>query len=109
MKLHMNGPAWVAWTVWAFMLLITILFLCGKGSGLIAGFNTMSDNEKELFDKKKLCHVMGKGFLVLDCLIPILLLGENVFPAWTAYVFLGIVLIDIAYMVYASNVKCKKE
>ena len=109
MKLHTNGPEWVCWTVWALMLFMTILFLFVKGSCLIAGFNTMSDAQKELFDKKKLCRVIGKGFLVIDCLIPILILGENILPAWSVYISLGIVLIDIAYMIYASNVKCKKQ
>lgn len=71
MKLQVNGPAWVSWTVWALMLFMTIL--------------------------------------VIDCLIPILILGENILPAWSVYITLGIVLIDIAYMIYASNVKCKKQ
>ena len=108
MRLHINGPAWVIWAVWALLLLMTILFLLGKGSGLIAGFNTMSDAEKEQYDKKKLCQVMGKGFLVIDFLIPILIFGETILPSWTVYAFLVIVLMDIAYMIYASNVKCKK-
>jgi len=40
-------------------LLLSITFLRGKGSFLIAGYNTASDEEQKKYDKKKLCKTMG--------------------------------------------------
>lgn len=42
-----------------FVVLGTI-FSMGKGSFLIAGFNTMSKKEKEKYDTLSLCKFMGK-------------------------------------------------
>jgi hypothetical protein len=42
-----------------------IVFLNGKGSFLIAGYNTAPKAEKEKIDEKKLCHDTGKLMLVL--------------------------------------------
>ena len=36
-------------------LVMGIVLFCGKGSWLIAGYNTMSPQEKEKYDEKKLC------------------------------------------------------
>lgn len=109
MTIHINGPVWAAWTTWALCVLFTILFLLGKGSFLIAGFHSMSEKEQMQYDKKKLCHTMGKGFLVIDMLILVLLLGENILPEWTMYVFLGVTILDIVYIIYATNFKCRKQ
>lgn len=45
------------------MVLIGILFLTGHGAGLIAGYNTASEEERSRYDEKKLCRYMG--FLML--------------------------------------------
>ena len=37
------------------LILLGVLFLNGKGSFLIAGYNTASKAEKEKMDEKKLC------------------------------------------------------
>ena len=39
--------------------ILGIVFLCGKGSSLIAGYNTASPEEKAKYDEKALCHTMG--------------------------------------------------
>lgn len=36
-------------------IVMGIALFCGKGSWLIAGYNTMSPQEKEKYDEKKLC------------------------------------------------------
>lgn len=43
-----------------------IVLCCGKGSGLIAGYNTSSAAEKAKWDEKALCR--GAGALVLSIL-----------------------------------------
>ena len=36
-----------------------IVFACGKGSGLIAGYNTASAEEKAKYNEKNLCKAMS--------------------------------------------------
>ena len=46
------------------VLIMGIVLLCGKGSGLIAGYNTASEEEKNKYNEKKLCIVKRcKDFL----------------------------------------------
>ncbi len=40
----------------ALFVILGIIFLCGKGSFLIAGYNTASKVEKEKIDEKQLCR-----------------------------------------------------
>ena len=55
-----------------FVILGTV-FLTGKGSFLIAGYNTASKAEKEKIDEKKLCRYMGKlMFLFAACFLVII-------------------------------------
>ena len=42
----MNGSEWVMWVVAGIFVLLTIVFLSGHGSGLIAGYNTATEEEK---------------------------------------------------------------
>ena len=46
-------------------VLLGVLFLSGKGAGLIAGYNTSSSQEKAKYDEKALCRFMGKFMFVL--------------------------------------------
>ena len=41
-------------------VLLGVVFAAGKGTGLIAGYNTASAEEKENYDKKKLCKAMSR-------------------------------------------------
>lgn len=56
----------IEWIVFGLFVLITISLLSGKGAWLIAGYNTMSKEEKESFDKKKLSKSAGVLFLFID-------------------------------------------
>lgn len=50
------------------VLLFSVLsgiFLSGKGSSLIAGYNTASREEKEKYDERALCIFMGKFMAIL--------------------------------------------
>jgi len=53
-------------------LLLSITFLRGKGSFLIAGYNTASDEEQKKYDKKKLCKTMGVCTLVITGVLVIM-------------------------------------
>lgn len=49
----------------ALFVFLGILFTMGKGSILIAGFNTMPKSEKEKYDTLALCKFMGKMMFLL--------------------------------------------
>ena len=104
----MNGPEWILWVVARGFVLLTIVFLSGHGSGLIAGYNTATKEEKENYDEKKLCRVMGWGMAVISVCIIVMGAFERVLPESFVYVFLGIVIVDIITIIVLSNTVCKK-
>jgi len=97
-------------------LVIGIFLLCGKGSWLIAGYNTASEEEKAKYDKKKLCKGTGGVTLTVSVLLYIMaFLGyrvesglmdeQKMLPfaiVFVAVIFLAIIL-DFIYI----NKNCK--
>lgn len=49
-------------------LIMSILLFRGKGKWLIAGYNTMSKEERKKFDEKKLCKAVG-SLCVVCCML----------------------------------------
>ena len=49
----------------AFFVVLGVVFLRGKGTDLISGYNTASVEEKMKTDEKKLCRFMGKLMFAL--------------------------------------------
>lgn len=106
----MNGtnsviPIYVIFVLFA---VLSVVFLTGHGAGLIAGYNTSSEQEKAKYNEKKLCRVMGIGMAVIAVAILIMAIGIDVIPSWYSYLFLGIVLADVFTMIILSNTICKK-
>ena len=46
-------------------VLLGVVFAYGKGTGLIAGYNTATAEEKAKYDKKKLCKAMSRLMFAL--------------------------------------------
>ena len=65
-----NGSEYISWIFLLAMIVISVIFLCGKGPWAIAGFNTMNDSEKSQYDTKKLASLVG---LVSLTTIPLIL------------------------------------
>ncbi|WP_138204112.1 DUF3784 domain-containing protein [Haloimpatiens lingqiaonensis] len=63
----------IAWIAAAICGIISIFLLCGKGSWLVAGYNTMSKEEKAQYDEKKVCRLTGILMLIITILIVILI------------------------------------
>ena len=103
-----SGTDIMLWIVFAFLAIMSIVLLSGHGSGLIAGYNTASEDEKNQYDEKKLCRVIGAGMLVITLLILVMAIWEAVLPASFAFVTLVIVVVDCAAMIIAANTICKK-
>lgn len=110
MTLHdiSNGPSWIIWVVFAIFVIMTIILLLGRGGGLIAGYNTMSEEEKSHYNVKKMSRGMGCGFLVIDILILVMLLGEYVLPASFAYFALVVICLDVFGIIIYGNFFCRK-
>ena len=89
------------------MLIIGILLYGGKAGFLLAGYNTMSREEKAKWDEKRLLRFSGKCIIVLSILplgMELLILAGLPFGSvygigWTAYVLL------IVWMIVYMNTK----
>ena len=103
-----NGPDWIMWVVFSIMALISVLLLLGRGSWLIAGYNTASKEEKDKYNQKKLCRVIGVGMSVITILILIMTIWQNVLPASFATVFGVVTLVDCVVMIVLANTICRR-
>ena len=85
-------------------VLLGIILSIGKGSFLIAGFNTMSKKEKEEYDVVSLCKYMGKFmFMIAFCIILFVL--SDVF-AMKVLFNIGLMLFFVALiftMIYSNT------
>lgn len=82
-------------------LMMSIMFLQGKGAILIAGYNTMSEEEKSKFDEVALCKATGKVMVGITCSMVIVLLGEFFQVDWLMIVGFGLMsLFAIGGVVY---------
>ncbi|ENK1243678.1 DUF3784 domain-containing protein [Clostridium botulinum] len=57
-------------------VLLDIILSMGKGAFLIAGFNTLSKEEKKAYDVISLCKFMGKVMFMIDFCITLFLLSD---------------------------------
>lgn len=85
---------------------ISIVLLSGKGSFLIAGYNTSSPGDKAKYDEKKLCRATGIGMLFITVLSFIRVMAADFLPDWYGEFFIIAILVDIAVLLYWTNKKC---
>ena len=71
------------------MFIMSLILLTGRGSFLIAGYNTMSKSEKEKYDTVALSKFMGK--ILLPMAILTVLVGiERLVELWWFWVIWGL-------------------
>ena len=102
----------------AVLLFVAACFLLrGKGTWLIAGYNTMSEAEKRRYDKKKLCRAVGVFLLLCSLGIGLLVLCDTLeegsfLPPGTGNtvsgVFAAVMVIGAGFLIWYTNTKCKK-
>lgn len=51
--------------------ILSIILLSGKGAHLVAGYNTSSDEEKAMYDEKKLSRLVGIAMMIITVLLVI--------------------------------------
>ena len=103
-----NGPDWVIWIGFAIFLILSIVLISGKGSGLIVGYNTASKEEKAKYNEKKLCRTVGIGMAIISVLILVMGLFESILPASFAYIASGMIVMDCVGICIVGNTYCKK-
>lgn len=85
------------------VVIMAIVLLCGRGSGLIAGFNTLSKEEKAKYDTKKLSKFMGAILLPIGLSLNCISLGIAFNIKWLPILIAGIVLGLIIFAVIYCN------
>ena len=98
----------ISWSLTAILGIWSLVLLSGHGAISIAGYNTMTEDEKKTIDEKKLCFVTGISMSV--CALTMLymaVLYPNITNT-TAIIAGSIIAIDAAVTVYIGNTKCKK-
>lgn len=104
-----HGPDWVVWICFAVFAVFAIVLISGHGSGLIAGYNTASDEEKSKYDEKKLCRIIGICMAGIAALILVMGLLEDALPAEFAIAAVVIILaVCIAAIVLCNTVGKKR-
>ncbi len=99
-----TGDDVVVWILIIVFAVVSFALLSGHGSGLIAGYNTLSEVEKNKYNKKRICRVMGIGMLIITILLLVTLLFEAILPAEFLYIVVGIVILDVIGMAIFTNI-----
>ena len=97
-------------------LILSVFLFQGKGSWLIAGYNTASEEEKAKYDKKKLCKGVSGITLITSVMLYVtaylayrvesgLMEERKMLPF--ALIFVAVIFLSVAlYFVYIEK-KCK--
>ncbi|WP_315572921.1 DUF3784 domain-containing protein [Lancefieldella rimae] len=99
----------ILWTLTIILAIWSLVLLSGHGTTSIAGFNTMTADEKKTINEKKLCFVMGICMLVCTLVIFYLALLYPNITTTTALIAGGIIAIDCVVTIYLVNTKCKTK
>lgn len=105
----MNTPIWVAWVVVAILFGLSVVLLLGKGSFLIAGYNTSSVVQKQRYNTKRLCRVMGSGFASITIIIGIAAYYRFEMPIAIRWLIPWGLLATVAVIAFLANTVCKTK
>ena len=98
----------ILWSLTAIFGIWSLILLSGHGAASIAGYNTMTEDEKKTIDEKKLCFVMGISTSI--CALTMLymaVLSPNI-TITTTIIASSIITIDMIVTIYIANTKCEK-
>lgn len=84
-------------------ILIGIMLSLGKWSFLIAGFNTMSKEEKETYDVTSLCKFTAKIMFIIAFSISLFILSDVLMMDILLNIGVAIVIISVIFAVIYSN------
>ena len=98
----------ILWTLTTIFAIWSLVLLSGHGAASIAGFNTMTEDEKKTIDEKKLCFVMGISMLISTLVLFFMAILSPNITNTTAIIAGSIITIDLVVTIYIANTKCKK-
>lgn len=86
------------------IIVISIVLHTGRGSFLIAGYNTLSREEKEKYDSRKLSRFIGKILFPIGLFAPILAVGGIYEIGWlpALYTF-GVIALSVFAVIYCNT------
>lgn len=88
----------------AVFVLLGILFSRGKGTFLIAGYNTASPAEKARYDEKSLCRFMGELMFALAACQVVMGLGAAWAGMWLYWLGIALFLVSaVGGAIYANT------
>jgi len=100
----------IGWIVVGLIYIISFYLIQGKGSFLIAGFNTSNKLQKEQYNVERLCRVNGSGMFAIATIMSISLYFKFDYPhpilelmvPWGLFIVLGL-------MIVLANTICKRK
>lgn len=90
-------------------LLVGIMLSLGKWSFLIAGFNTMSKEEKANYDEISLCKFMGKFMFVIAFCIFLFVLSDFLLIPILFNIGIGLLIISVIFIIIYANTNHRFE
>lgn len=97
----------------AIFIFLGIMLSMGKWSFLIAGFNTLTKEEKERYDVKSLCKFMGKIMFLIAFSVALPSIGEKYNIEGMIYLtpmcIIGIVIFAVIYANTGNRFENKVE
>ena len=85
------------------------VFSAGKGGGFIAGYDNMSDEDKQKYNYKRLCKVMGCCMIAVDLrLIISCIIGERATDSTKNTFSIFGILIAILTVILVNTI-CRKK
>ena len=86
---------------------MSVFLLMGKGSFLIAGYNTSTAEEKNKYNEKVLCRIVGAGLFIITIIIfANIYYSDNLPEAVNRYGILGVTFV---VLVLSNTVARKKQ
>lgn len=87
----------------ALFVLLGIVMSMGKGSFLIAGYNTMSKEEKEQYDTVSLCKCIGKLMFIIAFCVTLFVLSDIFAIKALFYTGIALFLISVLFTLIYLN------
>lgn len=83
------------------IVVIAVALLCGRGSFLIAGYNTLSKETKAAYDTKSLCRFVGKLLFPIGALLPQVAIGDIYRIGWLSAAYgIGVFALIVFALIY---------
>lgn len=96
--------------------ILSLFLFSGKGSWLVAGYNTLPEEEKLKYNSKKMCKAVGIVCLVCSILLLVMvhfiykielgIYGKNELLIFT-FLFIGVLILTIIGVIIYINKKAK--